>query len=86
MAKLPAQQIKKAIERRGTEGTFRRWCKRHGFKGGTAACARYALELYKEGKVSEAIMKKARTALAFASMRKSKKKKKKKKKRKKKKK
>jgi len=85
MAKLPAQQIKKAIKRRGTEGTFRAWCKRHGFKGGTAACARYVLEQYKKGKVSEAIMKKARTALAFASMRKGKKKKKKRKKKRKKK-
>ena len=73
---LPAQQIKKAIEKRGTEGTFREWCIRHGFKGGTAACANYALRLYRQGKVSASIMKKARTALAFASARKAKRKKK----------
>jgi len=70
----PLQKIKEAIRRRGTEGTFRRWCKRHGFSGGTEACARYALNQYKKGKVSQAIMKKARTALAFASARKKKKK------------
>jgi len=72
---LPAQIIKRAIARRGTEGTFRAWCKRHGFKGGNVACARYALRLYRRGKVSSAIMEKARTALAFAAMRKGKKKK-----------
>ena len=71
--KLPAQQIKAAIKRRGTEGTFRAWCKRHGFSGGTEACADYALRQYKKGKVSAAIMKKARTAKALASMRKKKK-------------
>jgi len=72
---LPAQQIKRAIKRRGTEGTFRAWCRRHGFSGGTAACANYALKLYKQGKVSRSIMEKARTAKAFASMRRKKKKK-----------
>jgi len=71
--KLPAQQIKAAIKRRGTEGTFRAWCKPHGFSGGTEACADYALRLYKKGKVSASIMKKARTAKALASMRKKKK-------------
>ncbi len=71
----PLQKIKKAIEKRGTAGTFRAWCQRHGFSGGTEACARYALRLYRQGKVSESIMKKARTALAFASARKKKKKK-----------
>jgi len=71
----PAQKIKRAIKRRGTEGTFRRWCRRHGFSGGTEACARYALRLYRQGRVSSAIMKKARTALAYASMRKKRKKK-----------
>ncbi|RLI83627.1 hypothetical protein DRP04_00950 [Archaeoglobales archaeon] len=71
--KLPAQQIKAAIQKRGTEGTFREWCKRHGFSGGNAACANYALRQYKKGKVSKDIMEKARTAKAFASMRKKKK-------------
>ena len=71
----PLQKIKRAIKRRGTEGTFRRWCRRHGFSGGTEACARYALRLYRQGRVSSAIMKKARTALAFASARKKRKKK-----------
>ena len=71
--KLPAQQIKAAIKKRGTEGTFREWCKRHGFSGGNEACANYALRQYKKGKVSESIMKKARTAKALASMRKKKK-------------
>jgi len=73
-ATLPAQQIKRAIKRRGTEGTFRAWCRRHGFSGGTAACANYALRLYKQGRVSASIMKKARTAKALASMRRKKKK------------
>ena len=70
--KLPAQQIKAAIKKRGTEGSFREWCQRHGFSGGNEACANYALRQYKKGKVSEAIMKKARTAKALASMRKKK--------------
>jgi len=69
-----AQKINRAIERRGTKGTFRKWCRQHGFSGGTAACARYALKLYRQGKVSRSVMKKARTALAFASMRKGRKK------------
>ena len=71
--KLPAQQIKAAIQKRGPEGTFREWCKRHGFSGGNETCANYALRQYKKGKVSKDIMEKARTAKAFASMRKKKK-------------
>jgi len=81
MAKLPLQKIKKAIKRRGTEGSFRAWCKRHGFSKGGAACANYALRQYEKGKVSESIMKKARTALAFASARKKRSRKKKKRRR-----
>jgi len=75
-SKKPLQKIKKAIERRGTKGTFRAWCRKHGFSGGNEACARYALRQYKKGRVSASIMKKARTALAFAKARKSKRKKK----------
>jgi len=71
--KKPFQKIKAAIKARGTEGTFRAWCRRHGFSGGNEACARYALRQYKKGKVSASVMKKARTALAFASGRKKKK-------------
>jgi len=70
-----AQKINREIEKRGTKGSFRKWCRRHGFSGGTAACARYALKLYRRGKTSRSIMKKARTALAFASMRKGRKRK-----------
>ena len=75
--KKPLQKIKRAIKKRGTEGSFRSWCKRHGFSGGTKACADYALRQYKRGKVSKAIMEKARGAEVFASARSKKKRKRK---------
>lgn len=78
--KKPLQKIKRAIKRRGTEGRFRAWCRRHGFSGGTEACANYALSQYRKGKVSKAVMEEARAAKAFASARAKKKKKRKKKK------
>lgn len=32
------QKASQSFKRKGTEGSFRRWCQRHGFDGVTAEC------------------------------------------------
>lgn len=43
MAKKWMQRVRKAIERAGTEGAFRRYCIRKGYKGVTQECIQEGL-------------------------------------------
>lgn len=57
------QGVKKKIEKRGTEGSFTRWCKSRGYEGVTAECIEKGLN-----SDSKSIQAKAKLAKAFGSV------------------
>ncbi len=64
-----AQRVNKEIERKGTKGKFREWCRQHGFSKVTMGCIEMGLKSKNKTVKKEAVL-----AKNFAEMRKRKKK------------